>query len=257
MEIAEKNNLYVIEDCAQAYFAEYRGKRAGTIGHFGCFSMQQSKHMTAGDGGLTITNDEKLARRAKLFSDKGWQRPVYCDWLFLAPNYRMTELQAAVGLAQLGKVDSMVDNRIWTGQLLMKLLDEVSGILNSSILPDVKHTFWQFGFLIDRTKISIPVEDFGKALEAEGIPCLPAYTRAPMYLYPLFRNKNTYGKSGFPFNSPYVRKDLKYEEGMCPVAEKVINDIVVLPWSERYKEEDVQDIKKGIQKVSEFYSNEK
>ena len=75
-----------------------------------------------------------------------------------------------------------------------------------------------------------------------------------MYLYPLFRNKNTYGKSGFPFNSPYVRKGLKYEEGMCPVAERVINDIVVLPWTEKYKKEDVNDIKKAIQKMAEFYT---
>lgn len=256
MKIAEKHNLIVIEDCAQAYFAEYRGKRVGTTGHFGCFSMQQSKHITAGDGGLTITNDKNLAEKAKLFSDKGWQRPVYCDWLFLAPNYRMTELQAAVGLAQLGKVDAMVGKRISTGKLLKNMLEGIPGVLNSSVLPDTKHTFWQFGFLLDRSRINIPVDTFGEALDAEGIPCLPGYTKAPMYLYPLFQNKKTYGKSGFPFNSPYVRKGLKYESGICSVAEKVINDIVVLPWSENYTEADVHDIGRAIKKVAEHYVNE-
>lgn len=256
MKIAKKHNLFVIEDCAQAYFTEYGGKKVGTFGHFGCFSLQQSKHISCGDGGLTITNDRELGRKAKLFSDKGWERPDYCNWLFLAPNYRMTELQAAVGLAQLNKLKVSVNKRISTGQLLIELLEKVQGIMLPSILPNVKHTFWQFGFLLDKSIISVSVKEFGEALAAEGIPCLPGYTKLPMYLYPIFIYKNTYGKSCFPFNSPYVRQEIKYEVGLCPSAERVINDIIVVPWTERYQEQDIHDIGRAIQKVAEFYSNE-
>lgn len=76
MEIAEKHDLYVAEDCAQAYLAEHKGRMVGTIGHLGCFSLQQSKHMTAGDGGITVTDDDQLAHRAELFADKGWDRSI-------------------------------------------------------------------------------------------------------------------------------------------------------------------------------------
>jgi perosamine synthetase len=109
MQIARARDLFVIEDCSQAYGTMYKGRRCGTIGHFGCFSLQASKHITTGDGGLTITNDDALGERARLFADKGW--PLYSadgarNYLFFGLNYHMTELTAAVGLGSC---------RRWTG----------------------------------------------------------------------------------------------------------------------------------------------
>ena len=98
MELARKHNLLVIEDCSQAHMAAYNGRYAGTIGDIGCYSFQQSKHMTTGDGGMTVTNNDYLGERIMLAHNKGRgrggreQQPP-----FLAPNYRMTELQGAVG----------------------------------------------------------------------------------------------------------------------------------------------------------------
>lgn len=108
MEVAEERGVYVIEDCAQAYLAEYKGRLVGTIGHLGAFSLQQSKHVTCGDGGVTVTDDE-LARRAALFTDKGWDRGGGREYVMLGLNYRMTELQGAVALAQLRKVRWVVE----------------------------------------------------------------------------------------------------------------------------------------------------
>ena len=103
--IADANGLALIEDCSQAHFAEYRQQLVGTIGDLGCFSFQQSKLMTTGDGGMTITRNREYAERMKLFIDKGWARKGFGAraYLFHAPNYRMTELVGAVGIVQLSQ----------------------------------------------------------------------------------------------------------------------------------------------------------
>ena len=99
----------MIEDCAQAYLAASGGRIVGTIGTIGCFSLQQGKHITSGEGGLIVTSDDTLARRVRLFIDKAWgYGDPAPDHYFLALNYRMSELQGAVALAQLGKLETSV-----------------------------------------------------------------------------------------------------------------------------------------------------
>lgn len=112
-DIALRHNIPLIEDCAQAHMTEYKGKYVGTIGDIGCFSFQQSKHMTTGDGGMVITSKKAHYEKMKLFVDKnyarkGWGARAYVS---LAPNYRMNELTAAVGRAQLKKVKAVVQKR--------------------------------------------------------------------------------------------------------------------------------------------------
>ncbi len=113
LKLAEKYNLCVVEDCSQAYGTLYKGKHVGTIGHIGTFSLQQSKHITTGDGGLTVTNDDNLGERAVLFANKGW--PNYGtgerNYVMFGMNYRMTELQAAVLDAQIDKVEWVTARR--------------------------------------------------------------------------------------------------------------------------------------------------
>ena len=103
VDLLRPKGIALIEDCAQAHFAEYRGKKIGTFGDLGCFSLQQSKQITCGDGGLTLVNREDLIERASLFIDKGRSRKAGRVHLFLGANYRMTELQGTVARAQLAK----------------------------------------------------------------------------------------------------------------------------------------------------------
>src|SRR5439155_2671017 len=114
LALARERGLAVIEDACQAFGARYRGRRLGTLGDFGCFSLQQSKHITTGDGGLTVSDDDRLGERAALFANKGW--PNYGqggrDYICFGVNYRMTELQGAVALAQLRKLDGIVAARV-------------------------------------------------------------------------------------------------------------------------------------------------
>jgi len=118
-EIARRHGVTVIEDCCQAHLTVTKGRLCGTLGTLGCFSFQQSKHMTCGDGGMTITDDPELGDRIERFRDKGWtRRPGARRYPFLGLNYRMTELQAAVALAQLEKVADVVARRNELGDLL-------------------------------------------------------------------------------------------------------------------------------------------
>src|SRR5262245_6810863 len=129
--LADEHGLILIEDCAQAYLTRCApdGALAGTVGHLGCFSLQQSKHITAGDGGLTISNDAALARRARLFADKAWPRDTNeRTHLFFGLNYRMTELQAAVAREQLKKLEWVVDARRKAAEPLTAAIGELGGL---------------------------------------------------------------------------------------------------------------------------------
>jgi len=123
LELAEKNDLWVFEDCSQAHDARYKGKKVGTIGDMGCFSFQQSKHMTTGDGGMTITDDDNLAVAAAAFALKG----DYFN-MFVGMNYRMTELQGAVALEQLKKLDSIVEKRRRSAERLSERISNLEGV---------------------------------------------------------------------------------------------------------------------------------
>ena len=111
VKVAKRHNIPLIEDCSQCHMTEYKGKPVGTFGDFGCFSFQQSKHMTTGDGGMTVTYNKVHHDKMKLFVDKGYARKGWGAraYAFLAPNYRMNELTAAVGIAQLKKVRGVVE----------------------------------------------------------------------------------------------------------------------------------------------------
>jgi len=249
LEIAKKYNLYVIEDCAQAFETTFQGKKVGKFGKMGCFSLNQHKHITCGDGGITVTNDEKLAERARLFSDKAWPREVGRTSLFVAPNYRVTELQAAVAIAQLDKVVEIGERRNKLGRLLTDLIKEIPGIKAQKSHEDSKHTYWFYAFRVPQG-----IRDkFVEALRAEGVPASEGYTPKPVYLYEVFQEKNTFGSSHFPYGFPPFRpspETVDYKEGDCPVAEKLLKEMIRIPLNEFWSKEDVEKCAEAIRKVS-------
>lgn len=256
MEIARENNLFVIEDAAQAHLAEYRGKPVGTIGNVGCFSLQQSKHITTGDGGMVISNEDKrFGRELRLCFDKGWPRnkPVR-DHYFLAPNYHMTELQAAVGLAQIEKYTQCITNRAEAAAALTSLLNGHDGITPLSSLPDTKHSHFHYCVRLTPDRFRCDGAQFVRALQAEGLACELGYPgEIPLYLYEMIRDKKTFGSSGWPFTSPAARKRWDYPKGLCPEAEKACVETVVIPWNERLNERHVQSIAEAVVKVYRAY----
>jgi len=251
MDIALKYNLYVIEDCCQAFLTKYKGKLCGTIGDIGCFSFQQSKHMTTGDGGMIITNNDKLGSRIKLCVDKGWPRGgEFRDHLFLAPAYHMTEMQAAVGIAQLRKLDRIIELRQKAGKLLTEMLADCE-VLSAPVIRDYSnHTYWKFPVKLDMSKVKADLDTISRALTAEGLPNWAGYTKVPIYMYNVLTLPYTYGRSGYPL----VESGRKYGEGLCPNAEKDLKEMIVLPINERYTEEHVTFTVKALKKVINYYS---
>ncbi len=255
MNIAEKYGLYVIEDCSQAYLTRYKGKLVGTIGDLGCFSLQQSKHITCGDGGITLVNNPHLSSRAKLFADKGWPREGGIrDHILLAPNYRMTELQGAVALAQLNKLEKVLSLRRKNAKLLTELLQDIPGVHPPYVPPYSEHSYWKYVFTIDEKKLKCTTKEFGNALREERIPVEigAGYPKGPIFMCEMLKNKRTYGDSQFPWNSPYGR-NIDYNESLTPVASRIIPRLLGIYWDEFFSEEDIKDIAHAIGKVVDYF----
>jgi perosamine synthetase len=254
--IADEHGLMLIEDCAQAWLTEPEpGRLAGSFGHVGCFSLQQSKHVTAGDGGLVVTGDAALARRMRLFSDKGWPRETgERTYLFLGANYRLSELQAAVALAQLGKLDGVVARRRRQAQRFADAIADLDGV--STAPSGMAHSYWHNPLLLDPALVGTTL-DWGAALKAEGIPCSAPYIPRPLYLVPVLAEGRTYGTSRFPLTSPPARIEHHYVEGMCPNAERLLyRTLLALAWNENYSDADVDDIATAVRKVHAVFAAE-
>lgn len=254
MAIAKKHNLFVIEDCAQAHLALYKGKLCGTLGNLGCFSFQQSKHMTTGDGGMVISNeDERFGRGLRHCSDKGWPRERGGrDHLFLAPNYHMTELQAAVGLAQLKKLDQFVKARVSAADRLTALLSDTD-VIPVLPLPRTTGVYFFYSFRLDPQRLSRPIPEVMKALTAEGIDGFIGYPgQIPLYRYPLIREHKTFGSSGLPFTLDGVRKD-DFDTELCPVAERACRETICMWWTDRMEDHHLGQIADAIRKVITAY----
>lgn len=153
MRIAEEHGLYVIEDCAQAHGAEYKGRKVGSIGHVGCFSFYESKNMMTGEGGMITTNDSEIAERARMLCNHGEirglseflkKKPISEAFNMLGWNYRMTELQAAIGLVQLKKLDRMNEARRKNAEALIKVFEKHDCLDAPKVKPYVKHAWHLF-----------------------------------------------------------------------------------------------------------------
>jgi perosamine synthetase len=250
--ICERRGLVLIEDCSQAYWAEYKGKPVGSIGDMGCFSLQQSKHMTSGEGGLMVTSNADFRRRAELFGDKAWPRESgslgSCRFLFLSQNYRMSELQGAVALAQLGKVADTVARRRARAAQLDGLIAGMPGVAAPHVPAGTKHSYWLYMLQVEDAATA---PQFGAALQAEGVPCWVQYIIEPLYMSPIFREPRTYGTSGYPLRQPGAQN---YEKGLCPRAEQTLLRTIAIHWNENYTGEQVEQIGAAIGKVAAHFA---
>lgn len=260
MKIAAKHNLPLIEDCAQAHYTKYKGKLCGTFGDVSAFSLNHFKLITTGSGGIVMTGRKDLEENIRLFIDKcyfrdGRERNPY----FLAPNYQMSELQGAVAIGQLKKIESIVERRNKLGMRLVKGLAEIKGIIPQKIPEYSTHSFFLLVVRIDPDVIRVPVKEFCRALEAEGIPSKPNMITGgmPVYLYDIFQNRSAFPKSMIPFVSEDLGSNLEYQRGLCPNAENAFEHTFNLNITEFYTEEDIDDMIRATTKVSGYYERGK
>jgi dTDP-4-amino-4,6-dideoxygalactose transaminase len=252
LAVAKRHGLPVIEDCSQAYCASYGGRWTGTMGEFGCFSLQQSKHMTCGDGGLTITDDPALAELALKFGAKG--RPIYTGdgarhYHSFGFNYNMTELQAAVALAQLGRLRGVAEARTRNGEQLTRHLQGLPGVHPQRVPEGSRSSYWFYALRLVEAEAAVTPRRFAECLRAEGIPCGVHYIGKPIFLYESLRRKQVYGSSRYPWSLQEPEAAVHYEQGECPNAERALNEMITIPLHEAYSEQDVRDIADAAQKV--------
>ena len=229
MEIAEKYNLWVIEDAAEAHGAEYKGKKVGSFGHVSCFSFYANKIITTGEGGMIVTNDEKIAERARRLKDQAYspeRRFLHTDIGF---NYRMTNIQAAIGLAQLEHIDEFVEKRRRNAYLYNSRLKDVPGITLPPEKEWAKNVYWMYSILIE-DEFGMSRDELMERLKERGIETRTFFI--PMHEQPAFLNLGLF-------------KGERY-----PVAESLGKQGLYLPSSSGLKEEDINYICQVIKEVS-------
>ncbi len=246
MELANRHGIPVIEDCAQAYLATWQDQYVGAIGAIGCFSLQQGKHITTGEGGIVTTNDEALARRIFLFINKAWgYGDATADHYFVAPNYRMSELLGAVAVAQLHKLDAVVESRVRTAAALTTALGGVAGVETPVITPNSVHTFWKYCLRVDENVIPGGTVALGAALKSSGILCAPRYIQKPAFECQVIKNQVTFGTSRWPFT--LARPEATdYSRCHFPGTWNALEHVLVLPWNEKYTDEHIEYLATNI-----------
>ncbi|MBI4556667.1 MAG: DegT/DnrJ/EryC1/StrS family aminotransferase [Candidatus Hydrogenedentes bacterium] len=253
LPVARKHGLKVIEDCAQSYLCHYRGRLAGTLGDIGSFSLNDFKHISAGDAGMVITNDDQLGARAQLYLDKGYardgsgRRPP-----FLAPNYRPSELHGAVALAQLRKLPAIVARRNSLGDRLTAQISNLPGIHPHKVLDGCESSYWFYLGRMDPRVLGVSRDEFVAAAAAEGVPVTPGYIGKMVYEYPVLADHHAFDNCSYPWDGIYGR-NVKYGPGMCLVAEEIEATSWRCPITEFMAERDVEDIAAAIRKVQQYY----
>ncbi|HZY99335.1 MAG TPA: DegT/DnrJ/EryC1/StrS family aminotransferase [Candidatus Baltobacteraceae bacterium] len=249
--LGERAGIPVIEDCAQAFLAKYDGRFVGTIGKIGCFSLQQGKHITTGEGGLVVTDDSDLARRINLFINKAWgYGDTDPDHYFLALNYRMSELCGSVARAQLNKLPGIVERRRRLAKVLSRRLRGSESLLTPVVLPGAEHSFWKYCVRMAPGVSADAVFDVARLLRDRGIASAPRYIQKPAFMCEVFLRRKTFGSSGYPLS--LARPDaLDYSPERYPGTFNALKRILVVPWNDRYEIDDVEYIADALVQAAE------
>ncbi|MDU6036796.1 MAG: UDP-4-amino-4,6-dideoxy-N-acetyl-beta-L-altrosamine transaminase [Clostridium butyricum] len=242
MRIAKKHNLIVIEDAAHALGAEYKNEKVGKLAHMTEFSFHPVKPVTTGEGGIVVTNSKEYYEKIKLFRSHGITRdteimnknqgPWYYEQIDLGYNYRLTDLQCALGISQMNKIDRFIKRR-----------REIAGIYNEAFkgIEEINIPFeeyfsksgWHiYVILLELDKLNADRKEIFKALQKENIGVNVHYM--PVYLQPYY-------------------KELGYKKGQCPIAEKVYERMITIPLFPSMTDEDIQSVITAINKVLNYY----
>jgi len=226
MTIASKHGLKVISDTAQAPGALYKGKYAGTIAHVGGYSLNYHKHIHTGEGGILVTDDDKIAERMQLIRNHAeavvGNKGVTDLSNMIGYNFRLGEIECAIGIEQIKKLKKLVKRRQKVAQLLGEGLSRLPGIRTPVTRMDCTHAYYVYPLALDIEKLGVSRKKIYKALVAEGVKGLAeGYTN--LHLLPMYQKKIAYGSKGFPWTSDIYKGDVNYAKGICPVAEK-LND---------------------------------
>ena len=221
--IAEKHGLKIIEDAAEAHGAEYKGKRSGSLGDIAAFSFYANKILTTGEGGMVVTGDAELAKKAKNLRNHAFGEPRFVHHE-LGFNYRMTNIQAAIGLAQVEHADELVEMRRKNAKLYTSKISKIKGLTAPPEAEWAKNVYWMYGLLVE-DEFGIGMPELREELKKKGVDTRAFF--APMHSQPLFKKKD----ERFPDTS-----------GDYPVADKLGKDGFYVPSSSDLTEEEIETV---------------
>jgi dTDP-4-amino-4,6-dideoxygalactose transaminase len=251
--LADKHSLLLIEDCAQAWGAQYHGQSIGTIGHLACFSLQTSKQITSGEGGIVASNDERLGPLLHRFGDKGTDRAIprfLADRL--ATNYRMSELQASFAAAQMDRLENIGAKRSALGKLLSDELRDIESVSLPQVDPNNRCTFWHYMMRLNPAKLSCTRTEFVKAAVAEGVPLSDGYIPVLLHQMPLFQ-QHAFFAGRWPIKEMGLTM-MDYTRVKLPEAQAILKTCANTPIHEGMDEDYIRSVAKGIRKVARHYA---
>lgn len=242
-DIAKKYGLIVIEDAAHALGAEYKGNKIGSLADMTAFSFHPVKHITTGEGGMITTNDEELYNRLVLFRSHGITRDAnrlanknegswYYEQLELGYNYRITDIQCALGISQLNKLNKFIQRRKEIVQKYNNYLKDIDGVILPYQATYAKSSWHLYVIQLELEKFKVGRKIIFEALRAENIGVNVHYI--PVYYHPYYQR-------------------LGYKKGLCPKAEKFYERALTLPLYPKMEEKDIEDVVAALEKVLNYY----
>jgi perosamine synthetase len=251
--IANKHNLILIEDCCQAWGAKTRGRPIGTVGHIACWSLQNTKHITTGDGGVVASNDERFGPILQMCGDKGANRSKPGGgFKSFATNYRMSEPQAAVFAAQLERLEGVASQRAKLGNLLSEKLAGIPGIVPHQVHPQDRCVYW-FYFMRFHTKaFRCNRAEFVKALSAEGVSCSAGYIGVPLHREPVFQNHGFFA-GRWPVKELGLT-NMDYTKHHTPEVEAILENGIRFTIHEGMTDDYILGAAEAVRKVAKHYA---
>lgn len=256
LALAEKHKLVLIEDCAQAWGAKYRGRTVGSIGHIACYSMMSGKHIGCGEGGVVASSHPQFGPALLKFCDKGNDRfNAGFTWDktgVLATNYRMGELQAAFGAAQLQRVEEIAAKRSALGKILIEGISDVPSVVPPHIDTRDRSSFWFFYFRLRPERLRGTRKDFADALWAEGALASAGYIPVPIYKLPYFQEHGFFA-GRWPIKELGLTK-MDYKQVKCVEAEAMLATGIQVQLNESMDETLMRETAAAIRKVAKHYA---
>lgn len=227
LRIADKYNLKVIDDSCEAIGAEYKGKKIGQFGDAGCFAFYPNKQITTGEGGIIVTNNEKIARLARSLRNQG--RGEMGAWLYherLGYNYRMDEMSAALGVSQLRKIETFLEKREKVAKMYTERLKDLDFVKPPVVKPYVRMSWFVY---VVTLKDGLDRDGVIKKMEKEGIPARGYFS--PIHL------------------QPYIKEMFGTKEGMLPITENIAKRTLALPFHNNLKQEEIEEVVKVLERA--------
>lgn len=219
--LAENHNLKIIEDAAEVHCAEYKGQKCGSFGDVSCFSFYANKIITTGEGGMVLTNNEEYSEKVRYLRDLCFKKERRFYHEELGYNFRLTNVQAAIGLAQLERIDELVEKKRWIGHKYTEKLKNIKGLTLPVEKSWAKNVFWMYGIVLDETT-GFDAKEFAKKLKEKGVDTRPFFLG--MHEQPVFHQMGLFRDEHYPVTERIARQGLYLPSGLTLI-EKQLNKV--------------------------------